>query len=143
MKQKKSGYVIAIIGVLLLGSGFYLVKTINNPQGVMLTLPYVCIGIGCGLFGHGMGSIISEKAMQSDPQMQKRVKIEQNDERNMAIADRAKGKAFEMMTLVFGMLMLVFTLMGVDLTAILLLVFAYLFVHGYAIYCRCKYEKEM
>ncbi len=143
MKQKKSGYVIAIIGVLLLISGLYLVKTISNPQGIMLTLPYVCIGVGCGLFGHGMGSIISQRAMQSDPQMQKRKKSEQNDARNIANADRAKGKAFEMMTHVFGMLLLEFTRMGVDMIAIVLLVFAYLFDHGYAMYCRCKYEKEM
>ena len=71
------------------------------------------------------------------------MEIEQRDERNIAIADRAKGKAFDMMTFVFGALMLAFALMSVDLPAVLLLVFAYLFVHGYAIYYRCRYEKEM
>lgn len=47
------------------------------------------------------------------------------------------------MTFVFGALMLAFALMGVDMVATLLLVFAYLFVHGYAIYYRCKYNEEM
>ena len=141
--RKKTGYVIVMIGILLLGTGLYFVKTIRNPQGIMLTLPYVCIGIGSGLFGHGMGGILSRRAMQNNPQMQKRKEIEQNDERNIAIANRAKGKAFDMMTFVFGALMIAFALMGADLAAVLLLVFAYLFVHGYAIYCRCKYEKEM
>lgn len=109
----------------------------------MLTLPYVCIGIGSGLFGHGMGSILSRRAMQNNPQMRKQMEIEQNDERNIAIANRAKGKAFDMMTFVFGALMISFALMGADLAAVLLLVSAYLFVHGYALYCRCRYEKEM
>lgn len=141
--KKKAGYVIVMIGILLLGTGLYFVKAISNPQGIMLTLPYVCIGIGSGLFGHGMGSILSRRAMQNNPQMQKQMEIEQNDERNIAIANRTKGKAFDMMTFVFGALMIAFALMGADLAAVLLLVFAYLFVHGYAVYCRCRYEKEM
>lgn len=141
--KKKTGYVIVMIGILLLGSGLYFVKAISNPQGIMLTLPYVCIGIGSGLFGHGMGSILSRRAMQNNPQMRKQMEIEQNDERNIAIANRAKGKAFDMMTFVFGALMISFALMGADLAAVLLLVSAYLFVHGYALYCRCRYEKEM
>jgi len=141
--KKKTGYVIVMIGILLLGSGLYFVKTISNPQGIMLTLPYVCIGIGSGLFGHGMGSILSRRAMQKNPQMRKQMEIEQNDERNIAIANGAKGKAFDMMTFVFGALMISFALMGADLAAVLLLVSAYLFVHGYALYCRCRYEKEM
>ena len=141
--KKKTGYVIVTIGILLLGTGLYFVKAIRNPQGIMLTLPYVCIGIGSGLFGHGMGSILSRRAMQNNPQMRKQMEIEQNDERNIAIANRAKGKAFDMMTFVFGALMISFALMGADLAAVLLLVSAYLFVHGYALYCRCRYGKEM
>ena len=126
-----------------MGTGLYFVKTIDNPQGIMQALPYVCIGVGCGLFGQGMGGILSQKAMQNHPEIQKQMDIEKNDERNIAIANRAKGKAFDIMTFVFGALMLAFALMGVDMVATLLLVFAYLFVHGYAIYYRCKYNEEM
>lgn len=143
MTQKKTNYVIVIIGLLLLGTGLYFVKTVDNPQGIMQALPYVCIGVGCGLFGQGMGGILSQKAMQNHPEIQKQMDIEKNDERNIAIANRAKGKAFDIMTFVFGALMLAFALMGVDMVATLLLVFAYLFVHGYAIYYRCKYNEEM
>ena len=109
----------------------------------MRTLPYVCIGIGCGLFGHGMGNVISERAINSDPELKKKLDIEKNDERNVAIANRAKGKAFDMMTFVFGALMLSFALMGIDMVAVLLLVFAYLLVHGFALYYRFKFDKEM
>ena len=126
--KKSAGYVTVVAGIFLLAGGLYLIKTVSDPQGILLTLPYVCIGIGCGLFGHGMGSILSQRIMQKHPQMQKQMEIEQRDERNIAIADRAKGKAFDMMTFVFGALMLAFALMSVDLPAVLLLVFAYLFV---------------
>lgn len=47
------------------------------------------------------------------------------------------------MTYVFGALMLSFALMAVDMIAVLLLVFAYLFVQGAAIYYHSKLEKEM
>ena len=49
-------------------------------------------------------------------------------EQNIMIASRAKARAFDMMTFVFGALMVCFALMQIDLAAILLLVFVYLFM---------------
>ena len=106
MTQKKSNYVVVIIGLLLLGTGLYFVKTIDDPRGIMQALPYVCIGVGCGLFGQGMGGILSQKAIQNHPEIQKQMDIEKNDERNIAIENRAKGKAFDIMTFVFGALLI-------------------------------------
>ncbi len=142
MKTKKY-FVVAAIGLLLLAAGLCLVKTVADPQGIMLALPYVCIGIGCGLLGQGMANVISQKAIEKNPEIQKQKEIEVNDERNIAIGNRAKAKAFDVMTFVIGALMLTFALMNIDLAAILLLVFAYLFIQGCGIYYRCKYEKEM
>jgi 4-hydroxybenzoate polyprenyltransferase len=71
------------------------------------------------------------------------MEIERKDERNIAISNRSKAKAYDLMIFVFGALMLSFALMGVDLVLILLLVFAYLFVVGYGIFYRIKYDKEM
>lgn len=87
--------------------------------------------------------MISERAIYGDPELKKKLDIEKNDERNLAIANNAKGKAFDMMTFVFGALMVSFALMGVDMIAVLLLVFAYLFVHGFEIYYRLKFDREM
>lgn len=143
MKSEITKYTTIVLGLGLLAIGLYLIKTSGDPQGAMRALPYVCIGIGCGLFGHGMGNIISERAIHSDPELKKKLDIEKNDERNIAIANKAKGKAFDMMTFVFGALMVSFALMGVDMFAVLLLVFAYLFVHGFALYYRFKFDKEM
>ena len=143
MKSKITNYATIILGLLLLVVGLSLIKISNDPQGVIRALPYVCIGIGCGLFGHGMGNVISERAINSYPELKRQLDIEKNDERNVAIANRAKGKAFDMMTFVFGALMLSFALMGIDMVAVLLLVFAYLLVHGFALYYRFKFDKEM
>lgn len=142
MKKVKDRFIV-IIGIFLVALGLFFINTSDNPTELMLALPYVCIGIGCGLFGHGMGDIISDRAVRSDPETQRKLKIEKNDERNITIANRAKGKAFDMMTFVFGALMVSFALMRVDVIPILLLVFAYLFVQIYAVYYRLKYEREM
>ena len=134
MKSKITNHATIIIGLLLLAVSLYLIKTSNDPQGIMRTLPYVCIGIGCGLFGHGIGNVISERGFNNYPELKRQLDIEKNDERNVAIANRAKGKSFDMMTFVFGALLLSFALMGIDMVAVLLLVFAYLLVHGFALY---------
>ncbi|BCJ97492.1 DUF6442 family protein [Anaerocolumna chitinilytica] len=143
MKETKKGYVISVIGVILLGVGLYLTKSSIEPQGALFALPYVFIGIGCGIFGHGMGNIISNKVLNNSPEIKRQLEINVKDERNVAIANCAKAKAYDMMTFVFGALMISFAIMGVEMREVLLLVFAYLFVQGYAIYYRSKYDKVM
>lgn len=143
MKSKIANCTTMILGLCLLAIALFLLKTITDPQGVMLALPYVCIGVGCGLFGQGMGNLISQRALRNDPELKKKLDIEKKDERNIAIMNQAKGKAFDAMTFVFSALMLCFALMGVDVIPLLLLVFAYLLVHGLVLYYRFQLEKEM
>lgn len=130
MKKSKDVW-IAAAGVLLMMVGAGLLGRIEP-------LAYVCIGLGAGLFGQGTGELVSRWALRNSPEIRKQLEIAQKDERN-----QAKSKAFDMMTFSFGALMLVFALMQVDLAALLMLVFVYLLVHGYAVYWHCRYEKEM
>lgn len=132
-----------IIGIALLAIGLVLIKIIETPQGIMISLPYICIGIGCGIFGHGMGSIISDRTMKNNPDVAKKIEIEEHDERNIAISNRAKAKTYDMMLFVFSALLIAFALMGGKIIGILLLVFSYLFMIGYFIYYLNKYQKEM
>ncbi|MBU5581918.1 hypothetical protein KQJ29_17630 [Enterococcus sp. S181_ASV_20] len=48
MKKTKE-LLITLAGVTLIGVGFYLIKTVDNSQGIMKTLPYLCIGLGLSL----------------------------------------------------------------------------------------------
>lgn len=143
MKKNHRDDYFALGGVLLLALGLVLLKTEIMSEGVLSALPYICVGLGCGIFGQGMGNIIGARALKNDPERQKQLEIEQNDERNMAIANRAKAKAFDLMIFVFGALLVTFALMNVDLVVILLLAFTYLFVVFYSVYFRSRYEKEM
>jgi len=143
MKKHVLQTALGILGLVLLAAGLYLAKTIAVPQGIMRALPYVFIGIGCGLFGQGMGGVIERRVLRKNPEILKQKEIEVNDERNREISNRAKAKAYDTMVFVFGALMITFALMGVDMVAVLLLVFAYLFVVGSHIYYHVKFEKEL
>jgi len=143
MKSKITNSVAMILGLLLLVTGLFLPKIGAVLQDVRLTLPYICMGVGCGLFSHGIGNLISQRALRNDPELKKKLDIEKKDERNIAIMNQAKSKAFDAMTFVFSALMLCFALMGVDVIPLLLLVFAYLLVHGLVLYYRFQLEKEM
>ena len=143
MKRKTFDYLFTLLGFALLAVGLYLVKNETDPHGFLKALPYVSIGLGCGVFGHGMGNIVSRKAYQRNPEIQKQIEIERKDERNIAVANHAKAKAYDLMLFVFGALMLSFALLEVHMVVILLLVFSYLLVIIYFIYHLMKYEREM
>ena len=143
MKKNQLQTALGILGLVLLALGLYLVKTTNATEGILLTLPYVFVGIGSGLFGQGMGGVIERSVLKKNPEILKQKEIEVNDERNQQISNRAKAKAYDVMVFVFGALMVAFALMGMDIVAVLLLVFAYLFVVGSAVYYRVKFEKEL
>lgn len=143
MKKSVLQTALGVLGLVLLALGLYLVKTVNATEGILLTLPYVCVGIGSGLFGQGVAGVIERNIYKKHPEVAKQKSIEQNDERNQQIGNRAKAKAYDVMVFVFGALMLSFALMNVDLAVVLLMVFAYLFVVGSGIYYRIKFEKEL
>ena len=143
MKRKAGNWLVMILGLALLIAGVTVLRLNGDLAGALRVLPYLCVGVGCGLFGYGAGELIRRRAIASDPETARQLEIEQKDERNRALADGSKARAFDLMTYLFGALMLCFALMQVDLAAPLLLVFAYLFVEGYAIYCRLRLEKEM
>jgi hypothetical protein len=143
MKKKIFSYITVFSGLILFILGLVLLKSIDNPQGILLVLPYICIGLGCGAFGHGLGDIVNSRVTKNNPRLKKQMEIEKNDERNIAVANKAKAKAYDIMLYIFAALMIAFALMGIDLAPILLLVAAYLFVVGFFIFYLNKYNKEM
>lgn len=143
MKRDRKEIVWIVVGVVLWGIAVLLFRQNPGNSGFWRALPYVCLGVGAGLLGQGIGQMVQRKALQSDPELARQQEIEAGDERNIQLAQRAKAKAFDLMVFVFSALLLVFALMGVEMTVLLLLVAAYLLVQGYAVYCRVKLEKEM
>lgn len=144
MKQDRKDTLYIVAGaLLLLAAALLLHLAPAQEQPFLRVLPFLCLGVGAGLLGQGAGQLLQRKALQGNPELARQQQIEVEDERNIQLAQRAKAKAFDLMIFVFGALLLAFALMQVDLTAILLLVGAYLLVQGYAVYCRVRLEKEM
>lgn len=143
MMKKVRDYVITVLGIIVCVAGLLLVKETDVSDGPMRVLPYLMIGVGCGAFGQGAGSIVNRKMTEKDKALAKRIEIEKNDERNIAIGNKAKSKAFDIMIYVFGALMLAYCFMGADITIIIPFVCAYLLVDAFAVYYRIKYDKEM
>jgi len=141
--KNKTDIMLITAGIFLFCAGIFLVKGIGNPEGIMKTLPFITIGIGCGTFGHGMGNFIQRKTFKKDPELQKKMEIETKDERNIAIGNSAKAKAYDLMIFVFGALILSFALMNINTAIVLLSVTAYLSIILYGLYYRIKFEKEM
>lgn len=142
--MKKNAKIVGVVlGAGAAAVGFVLQLTTASYGSFLWVLSAVLIGLGCGAFGHSLGDLLSQKALQSDPELARRIEVEAADERNVALSNAAKAKAFDQMLYIFGALMLAFVLMQIDLAAILLLVAAYLFIVGCSIYYRSKYEKEM
>ena len=143
MKKQWINGILIVLGVFAAACGIYLLNVAANPAGMMKALPYVCIGVGCGMFGHGAGAYFGQKTYQKNPELKKQIEIEQRDERNITIANMAKAKAYNAALWVISALLLCFVLIGVDTVPVLLLAAAELFLVGYNIYYMVKYQKQL
>ena len=138
--SKAKSTTITVLGLLVLAAGLLAVKFFNLGSSAA---PYLCIGLGCGVFGQGLGELITRWSEKRHPEIVRHREIEENDERNIALRDRAQAKAYRIMIPVFGALFLAFGLMNVELRVILLLVAAYLYICGCSVFYSVKYRKEM
>ena len=140
MKNKTKSTVLTVIGLLVLAAGLVTVKMYELGTQ---TAPYLCIGLGCGVFGQGLGELLTRRSEKGHPELARQREIEENDERNIALRDKAQAKAYRIMLPVFGALFFAFGLMQVELRMILLLVAAYLYICACSVYYSVKYRKEM
>lgn len=120
-----------------------LAKSLPDAQGIMRTLPYICVGIGAGIFGGNLGTAIKNQLLKKDPNAARQMEIDIKDECNIAISNRAKAKAYDLMLMAYSALILAFALMQVDMYVVLTLIAVYLFVIFSMVFYISKYHKEM
>lgn len=138
MKKK-----LVLFGLLLL-AGLGLVITGGLIGGeAYKALSGVCIGVGAGLCGLSIAKLITAVILLRSPEQQRRRQVEENDERNTAIRDKAKGKGFDAMSVIYGVAMLICVLLDAGLAVILVMVAAYLAVYTVQLYYLSRYFKEM
>ena len=134
-KNLKLYTMLLVLGTLLVIAG-KLADLGDNLTGIF-------IGGGAGLFGLSVAQIIIIAIAKKNPEFERKTSIEENDERNIAINNKAKAKGFNAMSYILTILMLIFVFINADLLIILLLVFAYLLVYIVCAFYLNKYSKEM
>ena len=143
-KRRNQGWVPFLLGLALLLGAWLLLKLIPDLDAEhWRVVLFLALGVGCGLFGSGAGALLAAQAMKKHPELQKQQEINQKDERNVALGNAAKAKAFDVMLTTFSPLLLILALLEIDLLPLLLLVAAYLFVVFDSIYWLNRYQKEM
>ncbi len=140
----KNKVLLALGLALMLGSTAVLLFVHINglwPKSVSSYL-FFPLWLGWMLLCYALGDIFGKRAAQKNPENARRVAIEQADERNVAIANKAKAKAYDSMLFAFSALIILLAVMGVGIAPVLLLIAGYLSVVGLNIYWLNRYQKE-
>jgi hypothetical protein len=143
-RNNKGKYIIlCIFGAALLACGITMAVLITNATGIMVTLPYIILGIGAGVFGTGVGELCKMHVLNKKRKIAKQLEIEEKDERNKIISNMAKAKAYDLMLYVYAAMLLVFVLVQAPLYVILSMVGMYLFLVVIFICYVAKFNKQM
>ena len=134
---------LAFLGIGLVVVGFLFHNKNVSTDKMIAIIPYIFIGVGCGIFGHFMGNLIKYFSIKNHEELERQIQIDKNDERNILIAEKSKAKAYDLMIYLFASLLIIFSLMGVDKLAIIMIVAIYLSIQIYALYWRYKFESKM
>ena len=137
--MKARYWVIAILGLAAMIAGFKLAQggTVSSP------VPYLMLGLGAGAFGRGTGFLLRHYSVKGSAEVEKRIRIEEQDERNQALNNRAKARAFDFAMYIYMAIMLALTIMQINLAVTFVLLAGYLAIYGIYLYYYCRYNKEM
>lgn len=131
------------VGLMILAAGFMLMILFRNVDGILRILPYICVGIGTCVFQFNLREFINHLTLRKDPQATKLIEIESNDERNIAIQNKAKAKAYDFMIMIFCAIMPILAIKWRELYILLIFLAAYALVSFIYLYYLKKYQKEM
>ncbi len=143
MEKNNKNIIKTVIGVALFAIGLVLIKLFPNAKNVLAVLPFMFVGVGAGVFGQGLGEYFKQKELLKNPKKARQEYIEEHDERNQALSDKAKAKTYNLFQYIFAAVLIGFSIMGVELYIIIVLVVLYLFLTGANIYYINKLQKEM
>lgn len=142
-KNMLRNWLFVLLGIGLMIAGILLDKYSGTSNQVLATIPYLLIGLGCGIFGHFMGYIMKYFSTRNNEELERQIEIEKKDERNILIAEKSKAKAYDLMVYLFAGMLIMFSLMRVDKLQILIIVAIYLSLQVYALYWKYKLEGQM
>ena len=137
MKNDRIYILSTMIGVVILAAGIFVLLAYGEPEGSLIALPYVCIGIGAGITGGSIGGLYSSKNKDAV----KLKMIEEKDERNIMVRSMALSKTYIVSFFAYTGLILAFTIAGVDIYVIMAMLGVYIFVLITGLFYFKKYNK--
>ncbi len=142
MKNKQK-FIVLITAILTSIFGFVAMIIFKDLEGVYRVIPYVMIGVGCGISGGIGGELLSSRVKKKNPELAEMISIEQNDERNIMIKHKAKSKVLD--AIIWLLLPMYIGLAFVDNGIIGIIILITLNVLGvfYMSFLISKYNKEM
>lgn len=127
MKKSPKSYVF-YLGILVFAVGILLGFILHDADGgVLERLPFVLTGFGAGIIGVGVAGMIQKKRTEKDPQKAKQYEINEKDERNIRIREKACCAAWYITLFVLAAVSM--TLFIMDYTVPFAMVLAAFFIH--------------
>lgn len=130
-------------GLIILSAGIILLLAPGLQGARSASAPYVLIGVGCGLGGYGGGNLIARRLIRKNPELARKIRIEEEDERNRLISLESRARAFNLMTIVQAGVILFLTLTGTPLPLILLLTGSYLLAQVYSLVLQIQRNSRL
>lgn len=141
MNNKKKGYLLSVLGIALIFTALYFFINFRSTENSLFNLTYILLGIGSGIFGHGLGELII--VYSKNQNLKKSINIQKNDERTIVINNLSKAKAYDVMIYIFSALIMIMAFMNINPVAVIISVSAYLFIIFTNVFYKIKYNKEM
>ena len=136
-------YVVLITSILTVVLGFVFNIVFDEIEGILIAGPYVMIGVGCGVSGGLGGELLSKRASRRNPDLIESIRIEQNDERNIQIKNKAKAKVLDMIMYLLGPIYIGLAFLSINLVPILILIALNIAGVFYMTHLISRYNKEM
>lgn len=139
MKKNRvvSQTVLLLLGMIMLAAG------LKGIGGMTKMAAGLCTGMGGGLIGLSIANLFIGAYYRRHPEAQKQSDIEAQDERNVALTDKAKAKAFDLNNKVLMLVPFLLILANSPLWITLSAVGVYLFGFGAQIYFTMRLSREM
>ena len=126
MKKQSRSYVF-YMGIIIFVVGLLLKFFVTASEGVLSTLPFVLSGFGAGSIGVGVVNIINKRMLDNNPQKAKQYEINENDERNIRLREKAGYATWYTTLLMLAAITMTFLILDYKVACFVLL--GALFIH--------------
>lgn len=111
MKKQSKFYGLLFIGFLLLVAGLLLKFFTPTDEGMVFGLTFIMVGLGAGLVGAVGAKVFMERILHRDPVLAKQYEINEKDERNIRLREKAGYASWYSTLLMLSLVALIFLLL--------------------------------